>query len=118
VLSALVLPGLGHIYLKRYLRGLVIMLVLAAGAALLLSVAIRDAFALAARIQFQAEIVDVETVLAMALDTYAANAPVYRGCIVYIATVWLFSLLDTWRIGGRASHASDTPAGTGALPST
>jgi hypothetical protein len=108
LLSALVLPGLGHIYLKRYRRAAIILLVLAAGFALLLFVAIGDALALSARLQLEADILDVDTILSMARETYAAHAAMYRGCILYIVAVWLFSIVDTWRIGKRAAGGPGT----------
>ena len=112
VLSGLVLPGLGQIFLRRRARGLVIIALLAVGFVLLAYFAIQDIFTLSGRLQMEADILDSRTMLRLAVDIFSARASVYQGCLLYIAAVWIFSVLDTWRIGRRLRSQETTNVAT------
>ena len=99
LLSGLVLPGLGQIFLKRHMRGAVIIALLVVGFVLLVFFSIQDILTLSGRLQLEADIVDPSTVLRLAADTFSHRGSSYKACLIYIAALWIFSVLDAWRIG-------------------
>ena len=106
LLSGLVFPGLGQIYLKRYGRGVVIMLLVAAGLTLLISVATRDALSLLNQLEIQGAAIDFQTLLDVAVEASTGRSGSYAGPLLLVVGCWLFSMLDAYRIG-KTKNLSD-----------
>ena len=106
LLSGLVLPGLGQLYLKRYRRGAIILALLAVGFFILVSEAVRDTLELTASLEGYEEILDLQTAVNLAAETFSPDSRVYAGCLLYIAALWLFSIADAWRIGKKQRNST------------
>jgi len=99
MLSGLVFPGLGQIYLKRYGRGIVVMLLVAIGLALLISVVARHALSLLNQLEMEGATIDLQTLLDMTAEASTGRSGSYTAPFLLVVGCWLFSVLDACRIG-------------------
>lgn len=113
LLSGLVFPGIGHITLKQYLRGAILML----GTLIALSVIVNSAYQRALAIVDRINSGDVPVDTA-ALSEMVANSASGAGdlaeniAVIVLGACWLFGIVDSYRIGiaqdrmiGRATTA-------------
>lgn len=101
LLSALVLPGAGHLYLRRYLRGLV----LAALALAALWFVLAETLAVANDILAEAERGAATDVTALAdligeRAAHAESAGVGRATL-FLGVIWVVGIVDAYRLGRR-----------------
>jgi TM2 domain-containing membrane protein YozV len=103
LLSGLVFPGLGQIYLKRYMRGLTIIIPVILGLMLIIGMATIGALEILKKIQAEGGNTDMDTILNLA-TTYSTPNAIYSDIIfLFIACCWLFSVIDAYRLGKRNS---------------
>jgi Family of unknown function (DUF5683) len=101
LLSGLVFPGLGQIYLKQYLRGLTIIIPVMLGLTLIIGMATIGALENLMKIQAEGGNVDMDKILDIAF-TYSKSNAIYSEVIfLFIVCCWLFSIIDAYRIGKR-----------------
>ena len=105
LLSGLVFPGVGHLYLRRYLRGVL----LAAGAAalsyFLISVAVNSAFDIAGKIQSGDVPLNVESISALVSKDSQGNEKSTDIATMALFALWLVGIIDSYR-EGRAREKS------------
>ncbi len=107
LLSALLFPGLGQIYLKRYWRGIIIMLVAMSGLGVIVGMAILRALEIVKSLQGQGPI-DVNALSAMALEPSPGDgSTLYTLMLLLLAGCWLFSIVDAYRIGKETSKRDE-----------
>lgn len=102
LLSALVFPGLGHIYLKRRLRGLLLAGVALVALVLVMSNAVDTALQLSDAIlsgELQPDSASIAA--ALAAQPPDADAVLVNGAYAALLIAWLFGIIDAWRIGAR-----------------
>ena len=100
LLSGLVFPGTGQIYLKRSRRGLTIMVFVLSGIVAIVWMATIRALEILERIQNQLDQVDMETITNLALASSADHSSVYyKPILLFIACCWIFSIIDAYRTG-------------------
>jgi len=103
LLSAFVFPGLGHLYLKQFRRGLAILLIAIGG----LGVLIWSAAAAAMRFLSGpgADMTGGTPDLQKIQDILGSNAltagPCYDAAFYILVCLWLFAVIDAYRIGKR-----------------
>ncbi|HVO65816.1 MAG TPA: DUF5683 domain-containing protein [Syntrophales bacterium] len=101
LLSGVVFPGLGQIYLKRYMRGLTIIIPVILGLILIIGMAAIGALESLMKIQAEGGKADMDTILNLAA-TYSKTNAVYSEIIfLFIVCCWFFSVIDAYRIGKR-----------------
>jgi TM2 domain-containing membrane protein YozV len=101
LLSGLVFPGLGQIYLKRYMRGLTIIIPVILGLTFIIGMATVGALESLKKIKIEGGNADMDTIVNLA-TTYSTPNAIYSDIIfVFIACCWLFSVIDAYRIGKR-----------------
>ena len=109
LMSALLFPGLGQMYLKRYLRGLIPMALVLVGLGVWITDATLRALGELDRIQIQGGLIDPNAVAAR----MAASPPSiewYSPLILpLIVTGWLYSVIDAYRLGGKGHGAARGP---------
>jgi hypothetical protein len=109
LLSALVFPGVGHLYLRRYLRGVL----LAAGAAalsyFLISVAVNSAFDIAGKIQSGDVPPNVESVSELVSKASQSNERSTDIATMILLALWAIGIVDSYR-EGRAREKSKEPS--------
>jgi hypothetical protein len=97
--SALVFPGIGQMYLKRYGRGLILMILALAGFGVLIAQAVTVALQVLDRIQLQGGSVDMNAIADHAAAS-SASGDWYSPLIVPLIVVcWIFSVIDAYRLG-------------------
>jgi hypothetical protein len=105
LLSGLVFPGVGHLYLRRYLRGVVI----AAGAAALsyfiISVAVDSAFDIAGKIQSGDVPLNVESISGLVSKASQGNEHSTDIATMVLFALWVIGIVDSYRVG-RARERS------------
>jgi TM2 domain-containing membrane protein YozV len=94
LLSALVFPGVGQMYLKRYVRGLIPMVLTLTGLGVLIAQSTIGALRDLEKMQIQGGLVDLNAVANRAAAS-STSGDWYSPLIVpMIVVCWLFSLID------------------------
>jgi len=105
LLSGLVFPGFGHLYLRRYLRGVL----LAAGAAALsyfiISVAVNSALDIAGKIQSGDVPLNVESISELVSKDSQGNEHSTDIAAMALFALWVLGIVDSYR-EGRAREKS------------
>ena len=100
LLSALVLPGVGQIALKRYQRGVVLMLAVLAGLAVMVVDAARQAARMFEAIESGGGAIDRDAIArAAAQATVPSDSLVINLLFFAITICWLYGVVDAYRIG-------------------
>jgi len=103
LMSAFLFPGLGQIYLKRYLRGLAFLLP-AFGGIVIIAIAFVNA------VWKSLNLIDATggAIDSAAIDRAVHNAD-YTGTISFIIIgIWIFAVIDAYYMGKRKSSAPRT----------
>jgi hypothetical protein len=99
LLSALVFPGVGQMHLKRYLRGLIPMVLTLTGLGVLIAQATVGALQELEKMQIQGGLMDLNAVANRAAAS-SASGDWYSPLIVpMIVVCWLFSVIDAYMLG-------------------
>ena len=101
LLSALVFPGLGQMYLKRYIRGLIPMVLVLTGLVVLIVQATVSALQVLDKIQIQLQggTVDMNAVSNLAAGSSTHGGPYSSLISLGIAGCWIFSVIDAYLLG-------------------
>lgn len=99
LLSGLVLPGAGHIYLRSYVRGAALLIVTALVLINLLQRAMQQANSIASNL-LASGAADLDTIVAQATAATSRidSTPFDIGTLV-LGACWLFAIIDSYRIG-------------------
>lgn len=100
LLSAFVFPGAGHIYLKKYIPGVVLIGASLVGSYYLISKTVERAFRIVEKIQSGAVQMDVAAIT----ELVSKQSTGYEAQLLNIATVviiicWLVGIIDSYRVG-------------------
>lgn len=107
LLSGLVFPGVGHIALKQYRRGFILMTVALVALSVIVSVAIRQALAIVSRIENGEIPAGTEAVADMVARS--ASAPGSTAANIFtivLAACWLIGIIDSYRLGAEKDRRS------------
>jgi hypothetical protein len=100
LLSALVFPGLGQIALKRYQRGVVLMLATLTGFVVIVANAIREARRILETIEAEGGVIDQDAMSrAIAQSTAWSDNLAFNLLLVAITLCWVYAAVDAYRIG-------------------
>ena len=104
LLSAFIFPGSGQLYLKRYWRGLLIMMLIVVGLSVIImraTIAVLDTLKV---IQGNGQPIDMEKISRL-VETSSANIFADNSIIlVFLAACWIFSVVDAYRIGRKSLY--------------
>jgi TM2 domain-containing membrane protein YozV len=101
LLSAFLFPGSGQLYLKRYWRGLLMMMLTMMGLAIILVRSTVVALNRLKAIQGEGNSIDISSIFHLA-ETSSANAVIGNTAIlVFLVACWIFSVIDAYRIGKK-----------------
>lgn len=101
LLSGLVFPGIGQMYLKRFRRGLLFMIPVLLGLVLIVVMATAGALESLRAIQAQGGTVDTNTLTALAQSHAKETAGYFRTILLFIIFCWLSAIIDAYRIGSK-----------------
>jgi len=101
LLSGLVFPGVGQMYLKRVRRGLLFMIPVLLGIALIVAMATVGAMESLKAIQAQGGTVDSNAITAAAQTHAKETTGYFRAILLFLVLCWLAAIIDAYRIGPK-----------------
>jgi len=107
LLSALVFPGIGHIYLKRHVHGMVLFAGAASAIYYVVSVAVNTAFEVAEKIQSGDVPLDMDTITGLVSQQSAGSEQSADFAMIALIACWVVGIVDSYR-QGRAQEESET----------
>ena len=114
-LSGLIFPGLGQIVLKRYKRGVVIMLTVLVSLSVVVVQAVQHALAIIEKIASEGGEISMSTISNAATQaTSTSGNQTFNFVLLLVILCWIIGVVDAYRIGkkkdieeGSTSKASD-----------
>ncbi len=102
LLSGLVFPGFGHVILKHYKRGIVLIVTVSACLAIIVVIAFQAAFSIIEKIGLESGAIDLNTILNAAAQASAtSDSLIYNLSMLWIVCCWVFGIVDAYRIGKK-----------------
>ena len=100
LLSGLIFPGIGHMVLKHYLRGLVLMFSALIATSVIVAVLFRRAMAIVDRINSGDILVETGAIAEMVSNsTNGADSPIVNISVIVLGACWLIGIIDSYRLG-------------------
>ncbi len=97
LLSGLIFPGAGHMVLKKYLRGSVLML---SALSVIVSKAIKQALTIVDRINSGESPVEAGAIAELAsIPTSGAEGSISNIAALVVGAVWIIGIIDSYRLG-------------------
>jgi TM2 domain-containing membrane protein YozV len=112
LLSAFVFPGVGQFYLKRYWRGLVIMLIILTGLGYMIWSATVAALSVLDDkvVKLQVGTKSLQELSNIVGSKMSTADPYYNAFFYLIVCLWIFAVIDAYIIGkGKESRDEETP---------
>jgi len=107
LLSALVFPGAGHLYLKRWASGILLSAAAAIALYLIASVTWYTAMDIASQIQSGAVADDVAMIAALTEQQLQANEGKTNLATLVLGTSWVLGIIGSYWLGRRAEVADE-----------
>ena len=103
LLSTFVFPGVGHLYLKKYRRGLVILFFVIAGLGYMIWSATVTALDRLddAMVRVQGGAMNLKELSAIVGSKMSTTDPYLDAVFYVIVCLWIFAVIDAYRIGNR-----------------
>jgi len=102
LVSGLVLPGLGQIVLKRYKRGLAIILALLSSLTIMVVKAAQLALAIFEKMELESGDLDMQAIAnAATRASVTSDNRVFNLCLFLIVVLWVLSVADAYMIGKK-----------------
>ena len=100
LLSGLVFPGIGHMVLKQYLRGSVLMLSALVALSVIVTRVIQRALTIIDRINSGDIPLETNAIAEMVSNsTSGANSLVENTALIVLGACWLIGIIDSYRLG-------------------
>jgi len=100
LLSGLIYPGIGHMVLKHYLRGSVLMFSALIASATLINAAIQRAQSIVDRINSGEIPLDNVTIAELVTSSsHGADSPAMDISLLVLSACWLIGIIDSYRLG-------------------
>lgn len=100
--NALLFPGWGHIYLKRYKRGIIFILLVVAGILAICGETLQAAMQVLKASPIPKATMNINVIVKLSFDSLNNMNLSYLALIVLlIALLWLFSIIDAYRLGKK-----------------
>jgi predicted acyltransferase len=102
LISGLVIPGMGQIFLKGYKRGAILILMISVGMLIFVLKAVEQAFIILENIESAGGVLDMNAILnaAAVASTSPANSTM-NYALSFIFICWLYSIVDAYLLGRR-----------------
>ena len=99
LLSGLIFPGIGHLYLKRYLQG--ILLTLGAGSALyyIISVVVATALEVVDKMQYGEVPLDMDNITTLVSQQLSGAEQSTNLAMLILVVIWVIGVVDSYRQG-------------------
>lgn len=111
LLSGLIFPGIGHVVLKKYGRGAVLIVGALAAASVMFNIAARQAQIIVDQMVSGELPPDAGSILeTVANASGGANGQSANLALIVLGVCWLIGIVDSWRIGRALENAPERPA--------
>lgn len=110
LLSCLIFPGIGHLYLRLYVRGI---LLLAAAAVLfyfLVSVTLQAAFVVVEEVQDGNVPPDVQVITQLVSKQFEGKVETTNSAAIALMLLWVIGIADSYRVGRAQENLLVTQA--------
>jgi len=102
LLSGLVFPGLGQVVLKRYKRGVVIMLAVLASMTVIVVKAVQNALAILEKLEREGGAIDMTAITNAATQASTGSGNLIINLLLLLVFVsWIIGVVDAYRIGRK-----------------
>ena len=102
LLSGLVFPGIGQVVLKRYRRGVVLMLIVLACLFIVVAKAVQQAFSILKQIELAGGTINVDAILNVATQSSTnSDSLLFNSILLLIIVCWILGVVDAYRIGKK-----------------
>lgn len=110
LLSALVFPGVGHLYLKRYVIGILLSGGAASATYFIVSNAVSKAFEIAEKIQSESLSLDVNAIASLVSEqSHDAVGSSMSIATIALIVFWIIGIVDSYRQGRVEENANEVP---------
>lgn len=117
LLSALIFPGVGHLVLKQYLRGSVLVLVAFAAFSVAVDRAYQRALTVVDRILAGDVPADTGSIADMvSSSTSGADSVIDNAAVIVLVACWLFAIIDSYRLGDAQDQEDRSTTAPGSHP--
>jgi hypothetical protein len=100
LLSGLIFPGLGHIFLKEYFRGSVLVILSLAALSVVVTSAYQHALLIADQIVSGDISMEAEAIAqAVSNSTTAADSLIENTAVIVLVACWMAGIMDSYRLG-------------------
>lgn len=100
LLSGLVLPGLGQMFLKQYRRGIALMLAALAGLSVIAVSAVQKTLAVLDQVRTESGDFDMEKLSSITAQAApASDSLLLNAALGVLVFCWAFGIIDAYRIG-------------------
>ncbi len=100
LLSGLIFPGVGHMVLKQYLRGSILMLSALIALSVIVTKAIKQALTIVDKINNGEIPVEAGTITELvSKSTGGANGSILKIAALVVGACWLIGIIDSYRLG-------------------
>ncbi len=100
LLSGLVFPGIGHMVLKQYLRGSVLILSALVAFSVIVTVVIQRALIIVDRINSGDIPIETGAIAELVSNsTTGVNSFIDNAAVIVLAACWLIGIIDSYRLG-------------------
>src|SRR3990172_4874960 len=99
LLSGLVFPGIGQVVLKRYRRGMVLMLTVLACLSVIVAKAVQQAFSILKQIELAGGVINMDAISNVATQSSTtSDGLVFNSVLSLIIVCWILGVVDAYRI--------------------
>ena len=99
LLSAFIFPGLGHIYLKKYVAAVLLAGSTLAGIYYIISTVIEKAYEITEQIQRGEVSLDSTEIAELLSQQSAADVQMMNAMTIVVVICWLIGIVDSYRVG-------------------
>lgn len=111
LLSCFVLPGAGHLYLKRYRFGLLLSVCAVAAVYFIASSAVQTALEVVEKIQGSGVALDADAIAELVSQQSRAGEESTNTAMTALAILWLIGIFDSYRVGRVLDKAEGVAGG-------
>jgi TM2 domain-containing membrane protein YozV len=107
LLSGLVFPGLGHIYLKRYVQGILLVFGTALAIYVIVSTAVDTALDVVEKIEGGGVPLDVKAITDLVSQQSRGTEQLTDIATIALLAFWAIGIADSYRVGRAQGRAED-----------
>ena len=104
LLSGFLFPGAGQLWLKLYIRGIVLILAVSASLAVLMTKAAKQAIAVLEKVESEGGAVDIVAILRSASDPTAISDDMVLASLILVLC-WVVGMVDAYIMGRKKDLA-------------